>query len=314
MLASVASRAGLIAGPFIRTVPQLLGVFLGAADKSSHLSASHASYVGTMQQEVDAILDATLEQVASANADYVGPGKAPNPGRVGALPDFAAFDAMAKAFEAGVAEAGGDEGSFQDALERLRSIGQRVVLRPSETANPFDEGQVVATDASVTVALREHQVRSFTAFLPYAAGEGGQHIAFRLGGAASSRFKVLLAADELVLGPDGEFDLVVEEGSRQVTFSLVTHQDVDVDESLQLSAQLVDATGVATHQSHLEVAIEFDAVAEPATDPTQLRTGTSRTTIARAMRPTGRSSARLAPTASRALPVATSSTRTMATT
>jgi len=169
------------------------------------------------------------------------------------------------AFEDGVAEA----------VEYARFASQKVVVRSGREPNPFDDAAFSAPDDVVAVSVSEGKVRTLTAYLPYAAETGGQHIAFRLEGTAAGKFTVLLDADPIVVGADHEFDLVVDEGRREVTFGLLTNADVDADETLAISAELIDAGGNATHQSHLELNLALDAVSETAPQVTTVVAGTA---------------------------------------
>ncbi len=162
-----------------------------------------------------------------------------------------------------------------DALAVVEKAGQLVVLKPGRQANPFDTPGFAAENAVSTAPLNEGQVRTFTAYLPYAAGKGGQRIRFRIAGAAIAKLQVLRDADPVSLNSAGEFDLVVPEGAREVAFGVHARQDVDVDETLGMSATLVDAQGNATHQTHLEVNVSLDASLEPATSPSNVVSGTA---------------------------------------
>src|SRR6266542_4323091 len=164
---------------------------------------------------------------------------------------------------------------LQDALGTLEQAGQMIVVRPGRGTNPFDDPAFIQENAVASDGLKEGQVRTFTAYLPYDAAAGGQHISFQLTGSAASKLEVLIDADPLVVGPDNEFDLLVPESSRQITFGLRTAQDVDVDETLGISAQLVDSSGNATHQSHLELNLALDATVESSTTPTNVIAGTT---------------------------------------
>ena len=69
-------------------------------------------------------------------------------------------------------------------------------------------------------------------------------------------------ADEVALGADGVFTLVVPEGRKELSFSLQAKGDIDAGATLELSAQLVDAADVATHLEHVELNLALDGVDE----------------------------------------------------
>ena len=153
--------------------------------------------------------------------------------------------------------------------------GEWVVLRPGRGPNPFDDPNFAQENDVASAGQKEGQVKTYTAYLPYDAPEGGQHIAFHLTGAAASKLQVLLDADTIAVGPDNEFDLLIPAGTRAITFGLRSAQDVDADETLGISAELVDDTGNPTHQAHLELNLAVDATNEPSTAPTNVIAGTA---------------------------------------
>ena len=104
--------------------------------------------------------------------------------------------------------------------------------------------------------------------MPYEAPAGGQEIRFTLGGAAAEKLAVL-GDEEIEIGADGTFTLTVAEGQRELSFQIAALEDVDIDEALTLSAQLValvDGVEVATHLEHeeLELALHAEDEAAPA--------------------------------------------------
>ena len=156
--------------------------------------------------------------------------------------------------------------SLAEAAQVLEDAGQAIVIRPGYGSNPFD-AEAYAGENSVSVnGLREGGVSTFTLFLPFAASEKGQRVELKLSGPNADKFQVLLYADPVPVAGDGTFELTVPEGARQLVFSLRAGQDVDSDQVLSLDAQLADDEGDATHRNHAELTINFDAVAEAATD------------------------------------------------
>ncbi|MCC7276255.1 MAG: hypothetical protein IT561_26550, partial [Alphaproteobacteria bacterium] len=157
----------------------------------------------------------------------------------------------------------------------LMNAAQQIVIHEGRGDNPFDDPAFNGSSVVASTSMNEGRVRTFTAYLPFAADTNGQRIAFQLTGNAVSKFEVLQYADPLPVDVNGRFELVVPEGSREVTFGLHAMQDIDVDEALSLSAQLLANAGTATHQPHVEVTVAFDAAAEPTSTPTNLRIGTA---------------------------------------
>ncbi|MGH8739118.1 MAG: hypothetical protein ACREVC_17330, partial [Burkholderiales bacterium] len=135
---------------------------------------------------------------------------------------------------------------------------QSVAIRQGRPANPFASPDF-HPDASISLgALAAGSVRTFTLYLPYDAGSGGQRVELALAGGAANLLALLDHAGEVALGPDGAFTLVVPEGRRELSFGLRAKQDIAGGATLGLSAQLVDAQNVATHSAHLELNLALD--------------------------------------------------------
>ncbi len=253
------------------------GVLERAAAVNTPLSAEHAAYTAEFTSSARFLMLEGAANIAKANPDYVGTLAAADSWQFGSLPSFLQYDEVRDALVAARddPEVIGLAATIEEVIDKVEAAGQRVVLAEGRTANPFDGAGFVGESAVQASQLLEGSVRSFTAYLPYEAASGGQHISFRLTGAAASKLSVLLDADPIAVGVDAEFDLLIPEGSREITFGLQAMQDVDIDETLGISAQLVDALGVATHQSHLELNLTLDADVEPTTNPTNVKTGTT---------------------------------------
>ncbi|MGI8895007.1 MAG: calcium-binding protein [Casimicrobiaceae bacterium] len=163
---------------------------------------------------------------------------------------------------------------LQDTLNRVDTGGNWVAIRSGRITNPFDEPNFTQENDVANAASKEGAVTTFTLYLPYEAGTGGQRVKLTLGGIAADQFEVLRDATPIDIAPDGAFTLTLDEGRRQIAFGLRAAADIDVDETLTLTAQLVDAAGEPTHQSHLEVNLAFDATVETAINPGSTHTGT----------------------------------------
>ena len=149
------------------------------------------------------------------------------------------------------------------ALQDVDFAGELIVLRSGTGPNPFDDEAFDPEAAPVaTGAIKEGQVKTFTLYLPYAAGEAGQRIELRLAGTAAGAFTVLDGAELVELEAGGAFTLTVGAGRRESVFGLWAQRDVDASETLGLTATLVDAQGAPTHRSHLELDLALAAAAE----------------------------------------------------
>ncbi len=145
----------------------------------------------------------------------------------------------------------------------VKQLGQTVVLRQGRSPNPFISPDFNPDASPISLgSLSEGSVRTFTLYLPYDAGNGGQRVKLTLAGDAADKLTVLEDADEVALGSDGTFTLVVAEGRRELSFGLWAKEDIDTAATLELSAQLVDAEDVATHFGHIELALALDGADE----------------------------------------------------
>ncbi|MGH8710004.1 MAG: calcium-binding protein [Burkholderiales bacterium] len=182
------------------------------------------------------------------------------------LGNFVAFDAYEKSYVNTLKDPTLNP-ALKTALEEAKAIvdqaGETVVLKPNTATNPFNTtGFDPDTTGAVQSAIKEGGFKAYTAYLPYAAGEGGQHVKFQLAGGNFDAFSVVENGSIVDLDATGNFDLVIPEGQRSVAFGLLNRRDVDQDQTLTLSATLVDANGTPTHQTHQEATIQLDAVDE----------------------------------------------------
>jgi hypothetical protein len=164
---------------------------------------------------------------------------------------------------------GGLDGRVRSALNEAKDIvesaGETVQIVQGHAKNPFDTPAYDPDAAAIpSSTIEEGHGRTFTVFLPYEAGEGGQHVKVKLDGANANNFRVI-AGDEIPV-VNGEFELDIAEGHREISFNLQERGDVDADSTLTLSATLVDADGIPTHQTHLEANLMLDATEEGGID------------------------------------------------
>ncbi len=162
---------------------------------------------------------------------------------------------------------------LDQAREILEEAGQTVVLRQGRAPNPFASPDFDPDASPVSIgALAEGSVRTFTIYLPYDAGIGDQRVRLTLAGGAADKLTLLDHADEVALGSDGLFTLVVPEGRRELSFGLWAKEDIGVGAALQLSAQLVDGEDEPTHLPHLELSLALEGVDEsPPTTTREIR-------------------------------------------
>ena len=165
----------------------------------------------------------------------------------------------------GTAHAENTNEVVREAIEAVRKSAQTVVIRNGGASNPFDDENFDPSASSVPIgALDEGTIAAFIVWLPFEAGEGGQRVKLELAGKGAELLSVLAGGEEIELDPDGSFTLTVAEGQREATFALFAAADVDNDETLVLSATLVDAAGEATHRTHEEARIALDGEMETA--------------------------------------------------
>ncbi|HYC44888.1 MAG TPA: calcium-binding protein [Burkholderiales bacterium] len=229
---------------------------------------------GSYEQHIAEIIRDVAHALARAASDYLNPSNSTislGPRPIGYERTKSLLDAFIHAYKGTGFDTVFTSGSTaqtnaRGAMAYATQAAQVLAIRPGIDRNPFDSASA-AVSASVvnSGSVREGQVKTFTAFIPYEAQSGGQRISLSLQGSAATGFKVLNLADEIAVNADGTFTLWIKEGDRSVTFGLWAQGDVDVDQTLALSATLVDAAGAPTHKTHLELNLAVDANAEPTT-------------------------------------------------
>lgn len=144
--------------------------------------------------------------------------------------------------------------ALEDAREIVQQAGQTVVVQQGIGPNPFDQaGFNPAAAPLATGTVKEKGVNTFTAYLPYQAGTGGQSVQLKLNGLGANTVTVLSGGQELT-PVNGLVTLVIPEGQNELQFALRA-QTLSSDATVALVAQLVDGTGTATHQEHQEATI-----------------------------------------------------------
>ncbi|HSD70455.1 MAG TPA: VCBS domain-containing protein [Woeseiaceae bacterium] len=162
-----------------------------------------------------------------------------------------------------------DDVAEREALLRAKKIvvdaNQVFEIVEGVSTNPFDNLAFDPNgDPLFSSTTEESEGTTFTAFLAFAATEGGQRLRIKVEGAGTNSFDVINGSDTISLDESGEFTLIVPEGQRAGAFSLLQRRDVDIDSDLTLSATLVNAEGNPTHLTHVEANIHLDAREEPA--------------------------------------------------
>ena len=178
----------------------------------------------------------------------------------------------------GTAHAEEFHATVSQALDEVRASAQSVVIRQGRSADPFAATEFDPNASASLGALSEGSIRTFTLYLPYDAGSGGQRVKLTLAGSAADKLTLLDHADEVALGADGAFTLVVPEGRKELSFGLWAKEDIDAAETLELKAQLTELVGgeeVATHFEHVELNLSArrrrrDTARHRARDPRRL--------------------------------------------
>jgi hypothetical protein len=143
--------------------------------------------------------------------------------------------------------------SAKNAIESAREIfegaAQTIVVQQGIGPNPFDTIGFNPESASLaTSTLKEEGVNTFTAYVPYATGTGGQAMQLTLNGIGANVVTVLTGGQEFT-PVNGVVTLVIPEGEKQAQFALRA-QDLSSNVKVALDVQLVDlvnGTTVATH-------------------------------------------------------------------
>jgi RTX calcium-binding nonapeptide repeat (4 copies) len=135
-------------------------------------------------------------------------------------------------------------------------------------SNPFDDPSFDPDSApSPSNEIDEGGTASYALYLPYSAGEGGQKVRIQLAGDSANSLRVQVGNQ--IIAPIGEaFEVTVQEGSDQVTFTLLAIGDVTGAEEVTISAKLIDADGNFTYNTHTIATLTVTASSE---EPTGLR-------------------------------------------
>ena len=235
-------------------------------------AAGDEAFIGSTRAQLAAFVREDLGwALANANSDLLTPYQLADNGFAATVTDFQDYSRIDAALRATLDDPRfiGIRSLIQEALATSEAAWQTVVVAPGHSANPFDDPAFHPEQGALpTRELREGSAETFTAYLPYEAPAGGQQVQFTLGGAAADKLAVL-ADEEIEIGAEGTFTLTVAEGQRELSFQITALEDVDIDEGLTLSAQLValvDGVEVATHveREELKLALHAEDEAAPA--------------------------------------------------
>ena len=266
-LLDLAKRSGQNVAEF--AVKLTSAVYDSAANQLQLTGASLAS----VANELGAFLTDTAKGIANAWADFTKKFSDAT-FSLGASPDLAQYKTLEAAFApTGTGSIQGAADGMLDAIHEAGQIvaaaGESIAILPGAGANPFDTAGFDPNLLTVGMAnLEQWQVKTFTLYLPYAAGDSGQKVHLQLNGSAASSFAFLDAEhDRAPFNADGSIDVTVEAGSRQATFSLLVAKEVGAAATLGLSATLEDASGQPTHATHLAVNLNVAATEEAPANP-----------------------------------------------
>lgn len=230
------------------------------------VGAGDAAFVQTTHAQVrDFVKEDLGWALANANVDFTNPYQVASNAFATTITDFQDYSAVEQALRSAL-----DDPAFavvhsmiEEVLEISNAAWQTVVVGQGREANPFDaQGFDSGGYVPPVIDLAEHSVATLSAYLPYEAGAGGQNVRLRLNGNAVDELVVLLGGEEIELDAGGGFTVSVAEGQREATFSIVASADIDSEGALQVVAQLVDSSGVGTHESLEAASVTLTGEAE----------------------------------------------------
>ena len=212
-----------------------------------------------LAQERDAFITETASGFANAIADLTQKitNVAFNLGQT--ISSFADIQLIDQAYAAELSDprlSSSVRAAVEDAQAIVQHAGQTVVVQQGIGANPFNTpGFNPAVAPVATGTVREDGANMFTAYLPFAAGTGGQAIRLTLNGLGSNTVTVLSNGQELT-PQNGTVTVIVPEGQQQIFFALRA-PDVSANTVLSLTAALVTSAGTATHIEQQEATVSL---------------------------------------------------------
>ncbi len=239
--------------------------------ETSALASGDPAYAAEMTAFLDAQGKARVTRIANGYTEYL-PKVAAASGAITSA-DFGEYNAVVAAFKAALRDRSNDPiaGLLEDQLRSLEDAGQTVVIAPAG-ANPYVAPTFNPASAPIPAAtVVEGGARNFNVFLPYAAGDLGQTIKLTFAGDTANVLRVI-AGGQILTPVSGAVTIRVAPGHRQESFAVTTVGDFDTDESVVVSATLVDANGSPTHKTNVELRLKLDARQETGT-PAHVVTG-----------------------------------------
>jgi len=238
-----------------RTQADVLAFFAGEAQKAR---AQDPATADRMEAALEHFAEEGIGRaLASANGDFVAARSLDLMNAFeGRSFDFNEYDryrdALAHAMEE--SEVASARPYLQAALREIDLAGERPLLQvfASKPSNPFDDASFNPDTAlPASGGFSEGSAGTYVVFLPYEAGEGGRKVKLELQGSGADKLTVL--SDGVVVPvTNGVFTLTIAEGRKQVAFALEAANDLGANGLVAISATLVNAEGVPTHQTHLE--------------------------------------------------------------
>jgi Ca2+-binding RTX toxin-like protein len=140
----------------------------------------------------------------------------------------------------------------------IRLGTEKIALISGTRPNPFDDAAFDPDSALVpTSELREERAIGYTVYLPYTVGRESQEVKLTFDGDEANLVRVVVG-DDLLIPENGEIALTLGAGEREKSFAILTEGDFDVDETISISAVLVDG-GNATNLNHDEATLTLNA-------------------------------------------------------
>jgi Ca2+-binding RTX toxin-like protein len=114
--------------------------------------------------------------------------------------------------------------------------------------NPFDDPAFNPNALPIPKTdLSAGGMGTYAFYLPYEAGSEGQQVEIELVGDTAATLRVLIG-DTTVTPQNGTFTFTVAPGSKEATFTLISADQIDTDETVNVRATLIDPTGNVTYE------------------------------------------------------------------
>ena len=247
-----------------KTGAELAALFIdiGNVLQTSAVASGDTTYKNNMTTFIDTQVVEWSERIANGNAKLLATYAGIDVGGF-ATADFSEYNRIVNVFRAAMSNRANQsiKAALADGLDIIEKAGEKVfiAIRPGPQAISAFESNT-PQDAGT---LHEGSAKTLVANLPFAAGDGGQRIRFKLEGGPADSFEVVTGSETIELDASGQFEIDVAEGQHSAAFSLHQKDDVDSDASFTLSATLIDHEGMPTHEEQVVADFELDAVIEP---------------------------------------------------